>query len=73
MTRIQYVESGMAKMGLDLGFITPTVYEHYTRFQIYQVARSQDNGHIKAIDIAAKLTKASRSSVRRSVDFFIAV
>lgn len=71
MTRLEYFESGWAKVGLDLGFITPTVFEHYSRFKVYQVAKEQDNGHIQSVDIAAKLTRSSRTSVRRSIKFFL--
>lgn len=70
MTRLEYFEKGHAKTGLDLGLITPTVYEYYSRYQIYLLAKEQGNGHIESIDITAKLTKASRSTVRRAVEFF---
>ncbi len=71
MTRLEFCESGLAKSALDLGFITPTVYGQYSRFMVYKLTREQGNGHIESIDITAKLTKASRSTVRRAVKFFM--
>lgn len=70
MTRLEYSEKGYAKIGCDLGYITPTVSQYYSRYQIYLLSKEQGNGHIESIDIAAKLTKSSRSTVRRAVDFF---
>jgi len=63
-------ESGLAKILLDIGQITPTVYENYNRLIIYNLSRDQDNGHMEAVKITAKLTKASPSTVRRSLAFF---
>jgi hypothetical protein len=67
---LKVYESGLAKILLDIGQITPTVYENYNRYIIYNLTREQDNGHMEAVKITAKLTKASPSTVRRSLDFF---
>lgn len=70
MTKLEFYEKGYAKIGFDLGFITPTVHEYYSRYKLYIHAKEQGNGHIESIDITAKLTKASRSTVRRAINFF---
>lgn len=70
MTRAEFCEQGLCKIGFDLGFISTTVFNHYIRWKIYKLTREQGNGHMESIDITAKLTRASRSTVRRSVKFF---
>ncbi len=71
MTRFEWFENGHGQLALDLGFISPSMFERYIQFKIYLDYRKVGNGHIQAIQLVSEDTKASFSTVWKAVSFFI--
>jgi hypothetical protein len=71
LSKYEFFELGFAQLALNLGLLSTSVF---MRFVYYKEVKFQmeKNGHNKstAVQIAADITKASLSTVWRSVRYF---
>lgn len=59
-----------AKAGIKLGTVSPTLFLSYVRFITYCDYIKEGIGKEKAVQLTARETGASRSTVQRDVIFF---
>lgn len=70
MTRLEWLSSDQARIGIELGIVRPDIYAKYIRYSIYQdyLKRGHEKG--TAIELSCEECRCDRATMFRSLSFF---
>lgn len=68
--RIEFFEKGFAQWGLEVGVISTSMFAKFIHWKVYRDFISDGHDKSTAIQLTADRTKASFSTVWRSVQYF---
>jgi len=70
MTRFEWFESGQARIALELGVLSASLFAKYIHFKVYLGHRQAGNNKMEAIRLTADEVGTSVTSVWKAVYFF---
>jgi len=70
MTRLEWLESDQARIGIELGIVRPDIFAKYIRYSIYidNIRKGYDKG--TAVELTCEECRCDRATIYRALEFF---
>lgn len=69
MTRLEWLDSDQARIGIELGIVRPDIYAKYIRYSVF-VEHSKKHDKSTAIELTCEECKCDRATIYRALEFF---
>lgn len=70
ITRLEFFEQGFARLGLEVGVVSTSAFARFIHYTVYRDFIAEGHDKSTAIQLTADRTRASFSTVYRSVQYF---
>jgi hypothetical protein len=69
VTRLEWLDSDFARVGIELGIVRPDIFAKYIRYSIF-IEYSKKHDKATAIQLAADECRCEQTTIYRAIEFF---